>query len=122
MVDTDTLKVGDTVYGIKYTWIKNFDDDYYAIPIPTSVYKTTIEYYSEEIATWCRNEVRVTINLANGIKVWNKEIKRCGLYKDKDKALEVLKKERKRFVKDFPNNWKEIIKVLNELLEEYSND
>lgn len=112
-----TIKVGDTVYGIKYTWIKNFDDDYYDIPIPTSVYKTTVTYYNEEVATWDRNRIHVTIHLANGIIIFNKKIE---LYESKEEALEALNKERKKFVKDFPNNWKKIIKVLNEILEEYS--
>lgn len=36
----------------------------------------------------------------------------------RQQALEALKERRKRFLKDYPNDWKRIIKELNKLLEE----
>ena len=52
---TDTLKAGDTVWTVDGEWIQNFNDDYYAIKIPTHVCSHTVKdyYVSKYIKSLC---------------------------------------------------------------------
>lgn len=112
--EVDMIKAGDTIWTIDGEWIQNFDDDYYAIKIPTHVMQHTVkEYYVDNGYGFPRHYATTTEER----RYENNEYK-TEYYLTKDEAIEALQEERKRFVTDKPNNWWSIIKELQRLLEE----
>lgn len=109
---TDDFKVGDTVYIIENVCIQNFDDDYYEIPIPVSIFKSTVK----ECEDW--NDLTLRVKLADDNFYFSNWKGERAIFHTRQQALEALKERRKRFLKDYPNDWKRIIKELNKLLEE----
>lgn len=115
---TDTLKAGDTVWTIDGVWIKNFDDDYYAIKIPTHVCSHTVEEYTEHdecIPT--RYRVITTDD-----RIYNNSKCHREYYLTEDEALKKLREGRKQFLTVYPNDWQKIIEELQQLIKEQSND
>lgn len=115
---TDTLKAGDTVWTIDGEWIQNFDDDYYAIKIPTHVCQRTIKKYEERP---CFGQLKQSAWLENGYELSNYE-HRKEFYLTEDEALKALREKRKQFLTSCPNNWQKIVEELQQLLKEQSND
>jgi hypothetical protein len=115
---TATLKAGDTVWTIDGEWIQNFDDDYYAIKIPTHVCQRTIKKYEERP---CFGKLKQSVWLENGYELSNYE-HRKEFYLTEDEALKALREERKQFLTSCPNNWQKIVEELQQLLKEQSND
>ena len=107
---TDTLKAGDTVWTVEGECIRNFDDDYYDIQIPTYVCSHTVEDY-KEYNTKC-----VVITTDGGY--YSNSEHRTGYYLTEDEALKALQEKRKQFLKYYPNNWQKIIEELQQLIEE----
>lgn len=115
---TDTLKTGDTVWTVEGECIYNFDDDYYAIIIPTHVRSHTVQEYTKHnecIPT--RYKVRTTNN-----RYYENCECRTEYYLTADESFKALQKERKQFLTNYPNNWQKIIEELQRLIEEQSND
>lgn len=111
-----TIKAGDIVWTVDGEWIQNFDDDYYAIKIPTRVCSHTVNEYTEH------NELiptRYIITTTDNMYYSNSEC-RIEFYLTEDEALKALREERKQFLTLYPNDWKKIIEVLQQLLEEQS--
>ena len=115
---TNTLKAGDTVWTVEGECIRNFDDDYYDIQIPTYVCHHTVKEYKEHNEMMPTRYVVVT---TDGGYYSNSEY-RTGYYLTEDEALKALQEKRKRFLTDCPNNWKKIVEELQRLIEEQSND
>lgn len=112
------LKAGDIVWTVDGEWIQNFDDDYYAIKIPTRVCSHAVKEYTvhdECIPT--RYRVITTDN-----KHYENCEYRTDYYLTEDEAVNVLREERKQFLTNFPNDWQKIIEELQQLLKEQSND
>jgi hypothetical protein len=111
---TDTLKAGDTVWTVEGEWIQNFDDDHYAIKIPTHVCSHIVKEYKEHSeCTPTRYRVRTTDNRYYENCEYRKEY-----YLIEDEALKELRKQRKQFLKCYPNNWQKIVEELQQLLKE----
>lgn len=111
---TNTLKAGDTVWTIEGECIRNFDDDYYDIQIPTYVCSHTVKEYVEH------NEMtptRYVVTTTDGGYYSNSEC-RTGYYLTEDEAVKSLQEKRKQFLKYYPNNWKKIVEELQQLIEE----
>lgn len=109
---TDTLKAGDTVWTVEGECIYNFDDDYYAIKIPTHVCSHTVKEYKEHSeCTPTRYRVRTT----NNRYYENCEYK-TEYYLTADEAFKALQKERQQFLINYPNNWQKIVEELQQLL------
>ena len=109
---TDTLKAGDIVWTVEGEYIQNFDDDYYAIKIPTHVCSHTVKEYTKHnecIPT--RYRVRTTNN-----RFYNNSEYRTEYYLTADEALKALQKGRQQFLINYPNNWQKIIEELQQLL------
>lgn len=114
MTDTNTLKAGDTIWTIDGEWIQNFDDDYYAIKIPTHICSHTIKKYTKHdecIPT--RYQAITTDN-----KYYENCKYRIDFYLTEDEAIKALQEERNQFLTFYPNNWQKIIEELQRLLEE----
>ena len=111
---TNTLKAGDTVWTVEGECIRNFDDDYYDIQIPTYVCHHTVKEYKEY------NTRYVVITTDDGY--YSNSEYRTGYYLTEDEALKALQEKRKQFLTDYPNNWQKIIEELHQLIEEQSND
>ena len=114
---TDTLKAGDTVWTIEGECIYNFDDDYYAIIIPTHVRSHTVEECTEH------NEcipTRYKVRTTNNRYYENCEYK-TEYYLTEDEALKALREDRKQFLIDYPNDWQKIVEELQQLLKEQSD-
>ena len=111
---TDTLKAGDTVWTVEGECIRNFNDDYYDIQIPTYVCSHTVKEYIEYIT-------RYVVITTDGGYYSNSE-HRTGYYLTEDEALKALQEKRKQFLKYYPNNWQKIVEELQQLIEEQSND
>ena len=109
---TNTLKAGDTVWTVEGECIRNFDDDYYDIQIPTYVCHHTVKEYIE-------HNTRHVVTTTDGGYYSNSEY-RTGYYLTEDEALKALQEKRKQFLKYYPNNWKKIIEELQQLIEEQS--
>ena len=107
---TNTLKAGDTVWTVEGERIRNFDDDYYDIQIPTYVCSHTVKEYIE-------HNTRYIVTTTYGGYYSNSEY-RTGYYLTEDEALKALQEKRKQFLKYYPNNWKKIIEELQKLIEE----
>ena len=107
---TDTLKAGDTVWTVEGECIRNFDDDYYDIQIPTYVCSNTVKEYIE-------HNTRQVVITTDGGYYSNSEC-RTGYYLTEDEALKALQEKRKQFLKYYPNNWKKIVEELQQLIEE----
>lgn len=113
---TTTLKAGDTVWTVDGEWIQNFDDDYYAIKIPTYVRQHTVkEYYTDKSCGYLRHCVTTT---EESLYV-NSECN-TNYYLTEDEALKALREGRKQFMTNCPNDWKKIVKELQQLIEEQS--
>lgn len=111
---TDTLKTGDTVWTVEGECIKNFNDDYYSLTIPTHVRQWIIKEYAERP---CWGKLKQSVYLENGYELSNyKDHKEY--YLTEDEALKELRKQRKRFLKCYPNNWQKIVEELQQLLKE----
>ena len=110
---TDTLKAGDTVWTVEGECIRNFDDDYYDIQIPTYVCHNTVKEYIE-------HNTRYVVITTDGGYYSNSEY-RTEYYLTEDEALKALQEKRKQFLKYYPNNWKKIVEELKQLIEEQSN-
>lgn len=111
-----TIKAGDIVWTVDGEWIQNFDDDYYAIKIPTHVCSHIVKEYTE------RNDcipIRYRAITTDYGYYENCEYK-TEFYLTEDEALKALREERKQFLTRYPNDWKKIIEVLQQLLEEQS--
>lgn len=109
---TDTLKAGDTVWTIDGEWICNFDDDYYAIKIPTHVRSHTVkEYKKHDESTPTRYKIRTTDD-----RYYENCEYKTEYYLTADEAFKTLQKERKQFLINYPNNWQKIIDELQQLL------
>ena len=115
---TDTLKAGDTVWTVEGECIRNFDDDYYDIQIPTYVCPHTVKEYTEH------NEMRPTryVVITTDEEYYSNSEYRTSYYLTEDEALKALQEKRKQFLKYYPNNWKKIVEELQQLIEEQSND
>ena len=111
---TATLKAGDTVWTVEGECIRNFDDDYYDIQIPTYVCHHTVKEYIEY------NTKCVVITTDDGY--YSNSKYRTGYYLTEDEALKALQEKRKQFLKYYPNNWQKIVEELQQLIEEQSND
>lgn len=111
---TDTLKAGDTIWTIDGEWIRNFDDDYYAIKIPTHIFSHTIKEYYVDNGYGFPRHYATTIEER---RYENNEYK-TEYYLTEDEAIKALQEERKQFLTKCPNNWWSIIKELQQLLEE----
>lgn len=111
---TNTLKAGDTVWTVEGECIRNFNDDYYDIQIPTYVSSHTVEEYIEYTT-------RYVVITTDGGYYSNREC-RTGYYLTEDEALKALREKRKQFLKYYPNNWKKIVEELQQLIEEQNND
>lgn len=111
---TDTLKAGDTVWTVEGEWICNFDDDYYAIKIPTHVCSHTVKEYTEHNESIPTRYKVITTD--------NKYYENCEYttryYLTADEALSAMFEERKKFLTNYPNNWQKIIDALQQLLKE----
>jgi predicted heme/steroid binding protein len=101
-------------YLIKYLYINNFDDDYYSIPIPTEVvcidFKSVTVYHN-----WNGKEQHI-YTAYNGNKY---DEENNNVFDTEEEALKALREERSHFLTAYPNDWKEIIKQLQQLMEEY---
>lgn len=114
----DTLKAGDIVWVVDGEWMCNGDDDYYAIKIPTQVCSHTVKkYYVDNGYGFPRHYATTTEER----KYENNEYK-TEYYLTEDEALKALQEERKQFLTNCPNNWQKIVKELQRLIEEQSND
>ena len=112
------LKAGDTVWTVDGEWIQNFNDDYYAIKIPTCVGQRTIKKYEERP---CWGKLKQSVWLENNYELSNYE-DRKEFYLTEYEALKALRKERKHFLTNCPNDWQKIVEELQRLLEEQNND
>ena len=78
---TNTLKAGDTVWTVEGECIRNFDDDYYDIQIPTYVCSHTVKEYIER-STKC------VVITTDGVDIFA-NIK-CTYYLDRKSDLYVI--------------------------------
>lgn len=112
----DILKAGDTVWTVDGEWIQNFDDDYYAIKIPTYARQHTVkEYYTDK----CYGYPQYTVITTEESLYVNSEYKTV-YYLTEDEALKALREERKQFMTRNHNDWKKIVEELQQLIEEQS--
>ena len=97
-------------------WIQNFDDDYYAIKIPTYVRQHTVKEYDTYKYGGC---LRYSVTTTEESLYVNSE-HRADYYRTEGEALKALREERKQFMTSCPNNWKKIVEELQQLIEEQS--
>lgn len=111
------LKAGDTVWTVDGECIQNFDDDYYAIKIPTHVCSHTVKkYYVSNSYGFPRCYATTTEER----QYENNEYK-TEYYLTEDEAIKALQNERKHFLTSCPNNWQKIVEELQQLLKEQNN-
>ena len=101
------------MWTVEGEYIRNFNDDYYAIQIPTYVCHHTVKEYIEY------NTKCVVITTDDGY--YSNSEYRTGYYLTEDEALKALQEKRKRFLTACPNNWQKIVEELQQLIEEQSN-
>lgn len=111
-------KAGDTIWTVDGEWIHNFEDDYYAIKIPTHIRSHIVKkYYVDNSYGFPRHYVYTIEERRYENNKYKTEH-----YLTEDEAIKALREERKHFLTNHPNDWKKIIEALQQLLEENFND
>lgn len=108
----------DTIWTIDGECIRNFDDDYYAIRIPTHVRSHTVKEYTEH-DEYIPTRYRV---ITTDDRYYENNEYKTEYYLTEDEAIKALQEERKQFLISYPNDWQKIIEELQQLLKEQSND
>lgn len=100
-------------FKIEYEYIYNFDDDYYAIPIPKYVIGVDVTITSTHKD--CIGREYFTYKVISTGESYSTYFDK--LYDTENEALKAFTKKRKEFVERYPNNWEDIIRLLKELIK-----